>query len=113
VAQDPRITKTGRILRGLYIDEIPQFINVILGQMSIVGPRANSYSPESYEPWQKIRLQVNPGITGTWQISRNKPYGFDERCRMDLDYISSKSLLTDIVILFQTVRMLLTSFSGE
>lgn len=113
IVGDPRITKVGRWLRKAYIDEMPQLMNVLRGEMAIVGPRANSYSPDKYEPWQRIRLQVKPGITGSWQIAPNKPYDFDARCRMDAEYVSNKSLGTDIRIVLKTVTMCLSSFSGE
>lgn len=110
---DPRITRVGRWLRKTYLDELPQFFNVLRNEMAIVGPRANSASPENYQPWQRIRLCVKPGITGSWQISRNKPYLFDDRCLMDLDYIRNKGLWTDLHILFGTVVKLFLRPDGK
>lgn len=109
---DPRVTRVGAILRRVYIDEIPQFVNVIRGDMAIVGPRANSYAPAGYEPWQRIRLIVKPGITGTWQVAKLKPVSFDDRCLMDLDYVRRKAVAVDLGIIMQTVVMILTRASG-
>lgn len=109
---DPRITRPGRILRKLYLDELPQLWNVFRGDMAIVGPRANSANPATLEPWQRLRLAVRPGITGSWQTMRNKPRNFEERCRIDLDYIEQKSLRTDIGILFNTVLVIVVRPTG-
>lgn len=112
IRNDPRVTRVGRILRKLYIDELPQLWNVLKGEMSIVGPRANSFNPTTYEPWQRIRLAVKPGMTGTWQVSRERPASFDERCQMDIEYLTTKSLWADIRMVFATVAMVLTRPSG-
>jgi lipopolysaccharide/colanic/teichoic acid biosynthesis glycosyltransferase len=112
IQKDPRITPVGVVLRKYYIDEIPQLYNVLRGEMALVGPRANSYNPLTYAPWQRRRLMVKPGITGTWQIARNKPTDFDQRCRMDIEYIQQQSLLKDFSILVSTVLMLLFRPSG-
>lgn len=110
---DPRITKPGRFLRKSYLDELPQFWSVIKGDMAIVGPRANSMHPDSLQPWQRRRLSVRPGITGSWQSMRNKPRNFDDRCRIDLDYIDSKSLGGDIAILLRTVHVMVIKPTGQ
>jgi lipopolysaccharide/colanic/teichoic acid biosynthesis glycosyltransferase len=110
---DPRVTNIGRAFRKFYIDEIPQFLNVVRGDMSLVGPRANSYSPESYEPWQRIRLAVKPGLTGSWQVARNKPTRFDDRCRMDIDYLNRKSLFVDTILMVRTGVMIMTGATGK
>ncbi len=102
VKHDPRITRLGKILRKTHLDELPQFINVMRGEMSIVGPRANSYHPREYEPWQLKRLSVKPGMTGSWQISREKPQHFADRCKMDISYIETRSLWGDIKIILRT-----------
>jgi len=112
IVDDPRITPVGRFLRRTHIDEIPQFINVLRGDMSIVGPRPNSYDPEVYEPWQKIRLIVKPGLTGPWQIARVKPLNFEDRCVMDFRYIESKSFGLDVGIVLLTIWRLLTVRNG-
>lgn len=113
VENDPRITSAGRWLRKLYLDELPQILNVAKGDMSWVGPRANSYSLEMYEPWQLQRLWVPPGITGSWQVMENKPKEFAERCKIDLDYVATKSIWNDIKILFGTFHVCLAKRSGE
>ncbi len=102
IKNDPRITPLGRILRKTHLDELPQFFNVFKGEMSIVGPRANSFHPREYETWQLKRLSVKPGMTGSWQISKNKPQNFSERTQMDIDYIESRSLFGDIGIILKT-----------
>lgn len=105
--KDPRVTSPGRKLRKLYLDELPQFWNVFRGDMSLVGPRANSAHPSQLESWQRLRLSVRPGMTGTWQTMRKKPQDFNERCRIDLEYIARKSLWMDIGIMFKTVLVVL------
>lgn len=113
IDNDPRITTIGRILRRSYFDELPQFFNVLVGHMSIVGPRANSFHPSTYEPWQLLRLQVKPGLTGDWQVSRDKTYDFRERCRMDNDYVLRKSLWRDVKIIAKTVKVCLFERNGK
>lgn len=112
ILDDPRVTKVGRFLRHSYIDEIPQLVNVLRGEMSVVGPRANSYEPSIYEPWQRERLSVKPGITGLWQITRNKPLDFDGRCKLDLEYIRNKSFLLDTTIFIRTFFVVLIRPAG-
>jgi len=112
IRNDPRVTPVGSVLRKYYIDEIPQLYNVLRGEMALVGPRANSYDPSVYAPWQRRRLSVKPGITGTWQIARDKPTSFDERCQMDIDYIQQQSLKKDLSILVSTALMVMTRASG-
>jgi lipopolysaccharide/colanic/teichoic acid biosynthesis glycosyltransferase len=112
IHNDPRITPTGLLLRKYYIDEIPQLFNVLRGEMALVGPRANSYDPSTYAPWQRRRLSVKPGITGTWQIARYKPTDFDQRCLMDIEYIQQRSLSKDLSILMSTAIMVIIRPSG-
>jgi lipopolysaccharide/colanic/teichoic acid biosynthesis glycosyltransferase len=109
---DPRITRPGRILRKLYLDELAQFWNVARGDMAIVGPRANSSNPAELEAWQRLRLLVRPGITGSWQVMRNKPRDFNERSLIDLDYIGRKSLAYDFAILLRTVLVVFVRPTG-
>lgn len=109
INRDPRVTRVGRFLRVTSIDEIPQFVNVILGQMSMVGPRPPI--PEEvvqYEPWQLRRLDVRPGITCLWQISGRSRIGFQEWMRLDLEYIRRQSLALDLNILIRTVPAVLS-----
>lgn len=112
LANDPRVTRPGRWLRKAYLDELPQIWNVLRGEMSFVGPRANSCPPDALEPWQRARLAVRPGITGTWQIMRDKPAEFVERCKIDLDYIASKSLLGDIRVIVSTAMIAFVRRTG-
>lgn len=101
--KDPRITRVGRYLRKLSLDELPQFYNVIKGEMSIIGPRpAIPYEVDVYQPWQMGRLQAKPGITGLQQVTTRCITSFDEQVRYDLEYIHRQSLLMDIAILIET-----------
>ncbi len=104
IKDDPRITHVGRFLRRSSLDELPQLINVLLGDMSVVGPRPNLPSEVSqYLPWQKRRLDVVPGITCFWQIAGRSHIGFQEWMRLDLEYVRKRSLATDLKIMFKTV----------
>jgi lipopolysaccharide/colanic/teichoic acid biosynthesis glycosyltransferase len=103
LTNDPRVTHLGRILRKSSIDEIPQFINVIKGDMSLVGPRpAIPYEVEMYKPWHYRRLETKPGITGLWQVTARSSADFDEIVKMDNQYIDQQSLWLDIKILLKT-----------
>ncbi len=103
ISDDPRITKLGRILRKTSLDELPQIINVLRGEMSLVGPRPTSFDESTYALWQTERLEVLPGITGLWQINGRSEVDFDERSRLDIQYVNSRSLLLDATILLKTV----------
>ena len=108
---DPRVTRAGRFLRRCSLDEAPQVINVLKGEMSLVGPRP--YLPEEWKaitPFQSIILQVRPGITGLWQTSGRSNVSFKDRLDIDEYYIRNWSLWMDIVILFKTVKV---SLRGE
>ena len=102
IVDDPRITRVGRFLRKTSLDELPQFLNVLLGDMSLVGPRPTSFSADTYRLWHTARLDVKPGITGLWQVSGRNELNFDERLRLDIAYIQNRSVLFDIKILFRT-----------
>lgn len=106
MTDDPRITRVGKFLRKSGIDEFPQFLNVLFGDMSIVGPRPPLPAEVAeYERWQLRRLAMKPGITCLWQIAKNRnTITFDEWMRMDMEYIDSWSLSLDIVIIIKTVR---------
>lgn len=109
IARDPRITRIGRFLRSTSLDELPQFYNVLVGDMSLVGPRPPI--PEEvakYEPWQLRRLDVRPGITCLWQISGRSRIGFQEWMRLDLEYIRHQSLAMDLKILVRTLPAVLS-----
>ncbi len=107
ITNDPRVTRIGRLLRKTSLDELPQLFNVILGQMSLVGPRPTSFSAKTYSLWHTGRLDVLPGLTGLWQIYGRGSSEFDERLRMDLAYINHRCLWLDIEILFRSVLAIL------
>lgn len=107
--RDPRITRVGRFIRKTSIDELPQLLNVLRGDMSLVGPRPPlPYEVELYEEWHKHRLDVPPGITGWWQVKGRNRVSFDEMIRMDLYYIENVSLWLDLKILFLTPQAVLS-----
>jgi lipopolysaccharide/colanic/teichoic acid biosynthesis glycosyltransferase len=113
IPRDQRITAIGRILRKLSLDEVPQLINVLRGEMSIVGPRPPlRYEVENYEPWQLGRLAVRPGITGLWQVSGRNRLSFAEMCELDLQYIESWSLRRDLSIMVRTPWVMLVDAGG-
>jgi exopolysaccharide biosynthesis polyprenyl glycosylphosphotransferase len=105
---DPRITRAGRRLRQLSLDELPQLLNVLRGDMSIVGPRPPiPYEVESYELWHRKRLDMKPGMTGLWQVSGRNRLPFEEMVRLDLFYIENWSLLLDLKIILRTLPVML------
>jgi exopolysaccharide biosynthesis polyprenyl glycosylphosphotransferase len=108
MTNDPRITKIGWILRRTSLDELPQFINVLRGEMSLVGPRPPiAYECHEYDIWHRRRvLEVKPGITGLWQIGGRSRIRFDDMVRLDLQYVRTWSLWLDLQILLQTPRAL-------
>ena len=103
ITNDPRVTRVGGFLRKTSLDELPQLINVLKGDMSLVGPRPTSFAPGTYVLWQTVRLDVVPGITGLWQIIGRGETEFDERLRLDVAYIEHRCLWLDIQILFRTI----------
>lgn len=110
LAHDPRVTSIGSFLRRTSLDELPQFINVLKGEMSLVGPRPPvPYEVEAYRLWHRTRLlAAKPGITGLWQVSGRSRVKFDDMVRMDLRYASSWSLWLDLKILIQTPQAVLS-----
>jgi exopolysaccharide biosynthesis polyprenyl glycosylphosphotransferase len=105
---DPRITRVGRWLRRTSLDEVPQLFNVLLGDMSVVGPRPPiTYEVEAYELAHRRRLDMKPGLTGLWQVSGRNRLPFDEMVRLDLFYIENWSLLLDLKIILRTVLVIL------
>jgi lipopolysaccharide/colanic/teichoic acid biosynthesis glycosyltransferase len=114
--EDPRVTKVGKFIRKHSIDEVPQFLNVLKGEMSLVGPRA--YYPfelkeqqEKYPHTKKLVkevLEVKPGVTGQWQVSGRSEINFDKRIEMDADYARKRSVLYDIIILVKTPLVMIT-----
>ncbi len=107
ITDDPRVTRVGKFLRRTSLDELPQLINVLRGEMSLVGPRPTSFSAETYSLWHTERLDVVPGITGLWQLLGRGETEFDERLRMDIVYIERRSLLLDLEILARTILAVL------
>lgn len=110
IKRDPRITPIGALLRKASVDELPQLWNVLVGEMSLVGPRPPIPAEvEKYERWQRRRLSMRPGITCLWQISGRSNIDFDRWMRLDLNYIDNWSLTLDIVILLKTIPAVLTA----
>lgn len=115
IDEDPRITKVGRFIRKTSIDEFPQFFNILMGNMSLVGPRA--YYPDELADQQKkypnskefvkIILSSKPGLTGLWQVSGRSEINFDKRVEMDAEYVQRKSILYDIWIILKTIPAVL------
>lgn len=104
ISRDPRHTRVGRWARRMSLDELPNLVNVLKGEMSLVGPRPPLPGEvEQYEDWQRRRLQVMPGITGLWQVSGRSKLSFDEQCRLDLTYIEHWSLGLDFWIMLRTI----------
>ncbi len=110
LTNDPRITRIGGFLRRTSLDELPQFFNVLCGDMSLVGPRPPvPYEFEHYDLWHKRRLlAVRPGITGPWQVGGRSKLGFDEMVRMDIEYATSWTVWLDLKILIKTPAAVLT-----
>ncbi|MCX6816302.1 MAG: sugar transferase [Candidatus Beckwithbacteria bacterium] len=118
LADDPRITKLGRFLRNLTIDEFPQILNVLKGEMSLVGPRA--YIKRELEeqvkkypqtkPWINKILSVKPGITGPWQTSGRNEISFDKRAQMDLNYSKEYNFFGDLIIILKTPKAMLSKW---
>lgn len=113
ITDDPRVTPVGKFLRAASLDELPQFWNVLRGDMSIVGPRpALPYEVERYTEWHKRRLAVPPGITGAWQVSGRSDLSFEEMVALDVDYIEQWSIEKDFEVVFKTLPAIL-KFSGK
>lgn len=103
---DPRITRVGNLLRKLSLDELPQLVNVLKGEMSLVGPRIISPAEmEKYDQWGMNLLTIPPGITGLWQVSGRSDISYEERVRLDMHYIRNWSIWLDLQLLLQTVRV--------
>ena len=108
---DPRITRVGRVLRRYSIDELPNLVNVLRGEMSIVGPRPTIQAQvDQYTPLQRRRLEVKPGVTGWAQINGRASLPWHERIELDIWYVDHRTLRLDLAILWKTVRLLV---SGE
>lgn len=104
MATDPRVTRVGRFIRRWSIDEIPQFFNVLKGDMSLVGPRPPLLDEiDEYEKWHKRRLDIKPGLTCIWQAYARDNKCFDQWVRLDINYVQNRSLLLDLKILLKTI----------
>ena len=103
IPDDPRITRVGRFLRRTSVDELPQLFNVLLGHMSLVGPRPTSFAASTYDLWHTKRLEVRPGLTGLWQVRGRNVSTFDERLRLDIQYIQTMSFTSDLRIILATL----------
>ena len=111
MTDDPRITRVGRFLRRYSLDELPQLVNVLRGDMSLVGPRPSlPVEVSMYDDWHRRRLEVRPGMTGLWQVSGRSKMGFVEMVRLDIQYLEGWSPLLDLMILLRTIPAL---FRGE
>jgi lipopolysaccharide/colanic/teichoic acid biosynthesis glycosyltransferase len=109
LANDPRVTPVGRVLRKLSLDELPQLWNVLRGEMSLVGPRPPlAYEVEQYKSWHARRLEIKPGITGLWQVRGRSRTTFDEMVRLDLQYAKTCSFWSDVKILLATPRAVIS-----
>lgn len=113
IKNDPRVTRFGRFLRKFSIDEIPQFLNVLKGEMSLVGPRPPlPREVKSYQRWHLQRLTVKPGLTGLWQVSGRNRLNFDEWVRLDIRYIKQRSLIFDLKLMIRTIKVVLFKPDG-
>ncbi len=107
IKKDPRITRVGRFIRKTSIDELPQLINVLKGDMSLVGPRPSlPKEVEAFEPWMKERLTVLPGLTCIWQVSGRNNIPFKEWMELDIKYVRERSYLLDLKLIFKTFFVL-------
>ena len=100
---DPRVTRVGRFLRKTSLDELPQFANVLLGHMTLVGPRPTSFKVDTYALWQTGRLDHRPGLTGPWQVDGRNTLDFDDRCRLEISFFRRPSIVRELWLLVRTV----------
>lgn len=113
ITNDPRVTRVGKLLRRTSLDELPQVFNVLLGDMSLVGPRPTSFRAETYQLWHTARLDVQPGLTGLWQVSGRAEIDFDERLRLDIAYMRNRRFSLDLLILLRTFTCVLSGKGAE
>ena len=105
--EDPRVTKIGKFIRRTSMDELPQLINVLKGEMSLVGPRPSLPNEVSeFEPWMLQRLQVKPGLTCYWQVRGRNDIGFKEWMELDCKYVEERNITIDMGLIFKTIGML-------
>ena len=107
IKDDPRITKVGKFIRKTSIDELPQLINILKGDMSLVGPRPSlPKEVEEFEPWMRKRLEVKPGLTCYWQVSGRNNIDFENWMKLDIKYVNERSFILDIKLIFKTFFVL-------
>jgi len=107
---DPRVTRIGKYIRKYSLDELPQLFNIILGEMSLVGPRPPiPYEVEEYQPWHYRRFEAKPGLTGLWQVTARSSADFDEMVHLDIEYIEHQDLWLDIKIIVKTPLVVLST----
>ncbi|MBE7097083.1 MULTISPECIES: sugar transferase [Bacillus cereus group] len=112
--EDPRVTKIGKFIRKTSIDELPQLLNVLKGEMSLVGPRPPlPREVKEYTAYDKQRLLVTPGCAGLWQVTERNSVGFKEMVELDLEYINKRSVLYDLKIIFKTIQIMIKSNSAS
>lgn len=110
LTDDDRVTRVGQFLRKTSLDELPQIWNVLVGDMTIVGPRPPlPYEVDRYEPWQMRRLMLRPGITGLWQVSGRNHLSYRRMCELDIEYLETWTFSRDIKILLRTIPVVLTN----
>lgn len=113
LVDDPRVTRVGRFIRRTSIDELPQFINVLFGEMTLVGPRPPlAYEVEEYGPREWIRLSGKPGLTDTWQVYRHSRVPFEKMVEMDIGYLEQQPLLEDLKLIALTLPVMLKGLGG-
>jgi lipopolysaccharide/colanic/teichoic acid biosynthesis glycosyltransferase len=113
LTEDPRVTRIGRFLRRTSIDELPQFFNVLRGEMSLVGPRPPlPYEVEMYSPYDRLRLTGKPGLTGIWQVYGRSRVSFQSMVEMDIEYLRQQSLWEDLKLIVLTVPVMLFAQGG-
>ena len=106
VYDDPRVTRLGRVLRRTSLDELPQLVNVVRGEMSLVGPRPTSFDADTYALWQTERLRFKPGLTGPWQVHGRGTMDFPERCRLEISFFRRPSIWREVRLLAATVPVI-------
>ncbi|KAB2382658.1 sugar transferase [Bacillus toyonensis] len=108
--EDPRVTRIGKLIRKTSIDELPQLLNVLKGEMSLVGPRPPlPREVKEYTAYDKQRLLVTPGCAGLWQVTERNSVGFKEMVELDLEYINKRSVIYDLKIIFKTIQIMIKS----
>jgi lipopolysaccharide/colanic/teichoic acid biosynthesis glycosyltransferase len=108
VRNDPRVTRTGRFLRAYFLDELPQLVNVLRGEMSLIGPRPLILDEARFvDDWGRRRLELKPGMTGSWQVLGRSAIAFDEMVKLDYLYVTTWSLGSDLRLLLRTVPLVL------